>query len=275
MRTDMSDDPTTLFTRQHEAYRRGRPGYPDALYTRLVALLPRPLPRTLAWDCGCGSGQASRALAERFDRVVATDVSQSQLDAATPDARISYLLALAHDVRELADQSVALITAATAFHWFEERAFYREAWRVICPAGGVLAIWSYAEHQVVGAQAIDAWTSWLARELLAPYWMPQNIDLMTHGYTRARRPAEDATEVTERVFGGEDRLVSRASMSLSDYLHYLGSWSASQRFLEDQGESISSRFGGEVEALWREAFGSEEARAVVEWPLFGRVFQRG
>ena len=273
MRTDQ--DTNTLFTRQHEAYRRGRPDYPAQLYARLVALLPASMERALAWDCGCGSGQATMALTAYFERVVATDISQPQLDAATPHERVDYLHAPAHDVPSLRDQSVALVTAATAFHWFDQQGFFNEAWRVLEPQG-VLAIWSYATHTVRGSEPIDQWTHALMRGELEPYWMPQNIALMEHGYARATIPFEGAVEVTQRVFGvGDEALTSRASMSLSQYLDYVCSWSASQRFLEREGESVRARFGGELERLWIQSLGSKDALAAVEWPLFGRVFQRG
>ena len=101
------------------------------------------------------------------------------------------------------------------------------------------------------------------------------LRLMEHGYTRASLPAQDAREVTGRVFGDE-ALVSYASMDdLADAMHYLCSWSASQRFFEATEESIEARFGDRAEALWGEAFGGPDVRALVAWPLFGRVFQRG
>ena len=40
--------------------------------------------RGLAWDCGAGSGQAARDLAQRFARVVATDASRAQLGSGVP-----------------------------------------------------------------------------------------------------------------------------------------------------------------------------------------------
>ena len=47
-----------------------RPSYPPAL----AEISPA---RKLALDCGCGSGQLSVLLADRFERVEATDASAS------------------------------------------------------------------------------------------------------------------------------------------------------------------------------------------------------
>src|SRR5262245_24665202 len=69
------------------SYAATRPGYPDDLLDWVAAL---PAARRLAWDCATGSGQAALGLAERFDRVVATDASASQLANAVPHPRIEY-----------------------------------------------------------------------------------------------------------------------------------------------------------------------------------------
>ena len=46
--------------------------------------------RSLVWDAGCGNGQASVALAERFERVYATDPSAKQIENAEAKANIDY-----------------------------------------------------------------------------------------------------------------------------------------------------------------------------------------
>ena len=62
------------FSGHAAAYAATRPHYPAALFDWLAGTCSE---RRLAWDVGCGNGQASRALAERFDRVIATDPSEA------------------------------------------------------------------------------------------------------------------------------------------------------------------------------------------------------
>lgn len=48
----------------------------------------------LAVDVGCGSGQSTHVLASRFEKVVGTDISKAQIEAAKQAAHppnISYL----------------------------------------------------------------------------------------------------------------------------------------------------------------------------------------
>lgn len=65
------------FSKHAVDYARYRPGYPQALFDFLVEQAPG---RELAWDCGTGSGQAAIQLAERFQRVIATDASREQIE---------------------------------------------------------------------------------------------------------------------------------------------------------------------------------------------------
>ncbi|MEM7040277.1 MAG: SAM-dependent methyltransferase, partial [Bacteroidota bacterium] len=57
-------------------YAKFRPQYPADLYDFIFQHVPD---FERAWDCGTGNGQAARALAERFARVEATDISANQL----------------------------------------------------------------------------------------------------------------------------------------------------------------------------------------------------
>ena len=75
-----------LFKTVAREYANFRPGYPPELFAWLARVSPS---RGAAWDCGCGSGQASLALAEHFTHVHATDVSPEQIAAAKPHPRVS------------------------------------------------------------------------------------------------------------------------------------------------------------------------------------------
>ena len=112
-----------LFATVAREYANFRPEYPPELFAWLAR---QCVARELAWDCGCGSGQASVALAEHFDQVHATDVAPEQIAAAKPHPRVKYSVAPAEH-SGLPDASVDLVTVAQALHWFDVRAFYAEA----------------------------------------------------------------------------------------------------------------------------------------------------
>ena len=60
------------FSGVSQDYAQFRPRYPAALFDFLASVAPE---RNLAWECACGSGQATIDLAGRFQRVIATDAS--------------------------------------------------------------------------------------------------------------------------------------------------------------------------------------------------------
>jgi ubiquinone/menaquinone biosynthesis C-methylase UbiE len=115
-----------LFSTVAREYANFRPGYPPALFAWLAEVAPS---RDAVWDCGCGSGQASTALAEYFSMVYATDVAPEQVGAAKAHPRVRYAVAPA-EKSGLADGSVDLVTVAQALHWFDVETFYAEARRV-------------------------------------------------------------------------------------------------------------------------------------------------
>lgn len=110
------------FSARAADYAETRPRYPAELFGWLARVVPD---RDLAWDCATGNGQAALGLAEHFHSVVATDASRQQIGNAFPHARISYRVASA-DSSGLLPHSVALVTVAQAFHWFERAEFYAE-----------------------------------------------------------------------------------------------------------------------------------------------------
>ena len=92
------------FSGAADTYAAHRPTYPAALAEFLARAVPRP---GLAWDAGCGSGQLSVLLGDRFEHVIATDGSAEQLAHATPHPRVEYRRATA-EASGLADASVDL-----------------------------------------------------------------------------------------------------------------------------------------------------------------------
>ena len=136
------------FSRIAATYASFRPRYPPALFDYLARSCRQ---HTLAWDCACGSGQATLDLAQRFDAVLATDASAAQLASAPPLANVRYRVAPAED-SGLAALSVDIVTVAQALHWFELAPFYAEVERVL-RREGVLAVWTYGVMHVAGERS--------------------------------------------------------------------------------------------------------------------------
>ena len=241
------------FSGHAAVYREARPHYPDALFDWLAAAAPG---RALAWDAGCGNGQASRALAARFAQVHASDPSAQQIANADARANIDYRVEPAEQCA-LPDASADLVTVAQALHWFDHPRFYAEVRRVLKP-GGLIAAWSYADCRVDAA--VDAVKHRLYVDLTGPYWLPER-DHVESGYRTLPFPFEEFAP---------PRFELCMHWTLAQFLAYLRSWSASQRYLKATGVDPVAL----VEADLRAAWGDAAAPRAVRWDFHlrcGRV----
>jgi SAM-dependent methyltransferase len=121
--------PADHFSQQSGAYKEFRPTYPAEVFDWLAQTAPA---QQLAWDCGCGNGQATSDLAKRFKRVIGTDISEKQLQLAERLENVSYRLEPA-ERSSIKSASVDLVFVAQALHWFDFSQFFAEVRRVSRP----------------------------------------------------------------------------------------------------------------------------------------------
>lgn len=239
------------FSARAATYAANRPGYPDALFDWIVSLAPG---RACVWDCATGNGQAAVALAERFDRVVATDASATQIEHATPHARVEYRVAPA-EASGLADASVDVVTVAQALHWFDRRAFFAEARRVLRP-GGAVVVWSYDDCDCPDDVRIDAVVRRVGRVDMGPWWPPERAQV-GEGYLAMDFPF---AEIAPPGFA------MRVEWTLERLVGYFRSWSATQRYVQANGRDPIASVERELAMLWP----AGETRTI-SWPLFVRA----
>ncbi|MEW6165295.1 MAG: methyltransferase domain-containing protein [Pseudomonadota bacterium] len=235
------------FSRQAPDYAKYRPGYPPALFSWLAERTPG---HELAWDVGCGSGQAAEPLAAHFHRVLATDLSTAQIGQAKLHPRVEYR-ASPCEASGLPDACCDLVTVAQAIHWFDFDAFYAEVRRVLKP-GGLLAAWTYTLLR--GEPAINATIEKFYAEALAPWWPPQRrwVEL---GYVGMPFPfaAVSPTPTFE----------IRLHWTLADLVNYIGTWSAVQRCSAATGRDPTKELSESLRPCWGDPADTRE----VIWPI--------
>ena len=137
---------TSLFksTTQAQHYAQFRPVYPSTIFAKIASSIPGT--KGLAIDVGCGSGQATVALTDHFDKVIGVDPSQAQIVPAASHEKVSYQVGDASRL-PAEDGSVSAVVAAQAAHWFDIAKFHQEVDRVLQP-GGCLALLTYSNVEL-------------------------------------------------------------------------------------------------------------------------------
>ena len=228
------------------AYADARPEYPPALFDWIASIAPA---RELAWEAGCGSGQATRGLAPRFARVFATDPSAAQIARARAPANALFAIEPAERC-SLPDAGADAACVAQALHWFDVPAYFAQCARVLRP-GGVLVAWTYDDIEVPDAlrPAVGAFT-----DEIRPYW-PAERALVGAGHAGFDWPF---APVDAPAFALE------VDWPLARLLGYFSSWSATRRHREAGGVDPVARHAGAIAGAW----GDPEATRRLRWPLF-------
>ncbi|XP_053184997.1 putative methyltransferase DDB_G0268948 [Scomber japonicus] len=192
-------------------------------------------PYELAVDVGCGSGQGTLLLAKHFASVVGTDVSSAQLEMAVQHAKepnITYRQCVAEEL-PFADSSVDLMTAMSAFHWFDRPRFLKEVHRVLKPHG-CLALLNYTiDMELSYPDCCPQTLNQVCKEFYAalhpyrsPHLGPSSIELYREAYETIPYPDKEWQEC----------MWVRKPMPLSSYMGLVESFSSYQALLRDDTE---------------------------------------
>ena len=181
-----------------------------------------------ALDVATGTGQAAATLANRFQVVYATDLSEKQIASADQTKRnVQYTVGSA-DKLNFPDGSLDLVTTAQAIHWFEDmpNRFYKEVCRVLRPRG-TLAVWSYAVCDIPNQPELTRLLHEYHFKTLGPFWDARRRivdDKLKDIHLPLAHQVREEFEFTKQV-------------SLEHLVSYLKTWSSYRQYLESQGKS--------------------------------------
>lgn len=228
-----------------------RPRYPKELFAYLASVA---LARDMAWDCACGSGQATLDLAAHFKKVIGTDASAQQMAAATQAPNVEYRVAPA-EKSGLANASMDLVTVAQALHWFKVDAFFDESKRVLKP-NAIIAVWIYSATHIEG-DAVDELAQDYHYNRIGPYWPPER-EYVENGYATLPFPFP-------RIEAPKFEIKTR--WTLEQLLGYFSSWSGTKRYIEANRKNPLLQLEAEMLAVW----GDPSIPREVRWPITMRV----
>lgn len=234
------------FSGASDEYKLFRPRYPTELYHYLAGTTPA---NQLAYDVGCGNGQAACALAEHFEVVHASDASATQIEQAQSRANVVYRVSPAETIA-CSDGTLDLVTVAQAIHWFQHDAFFKEVERALKP-GGVLAAWGY--QLLYTNTPLDDVVNDFHDNLIGPYW-PAERKLLDDSYSRITfpYPRENAP-----------RFQMTASWTFNHLVGYLNTWSAVKQYEQANGKNPIEMYFSELKSAWGDTGRSQQ----ICWPL--------
>ena len=242
-----------LFSRQSDLYAKYRPAYPKELYEYIFSFVNE---KNTAWDCATGNGQAAVVLADYFKKVIATDISPSQIEKAVKKENIEYSVCPA-EATPFAENNFDLVTVAQAYHWIKWKEFKKEVTR-ICKPNAVIAVWTYYSR-TTDDEKIDKAVSDFYENVTKPYW----------DYERKYVDEKYATVEFEYELLPVKEFETVLHWKREDLLGYVGSWSAVQKFINVKGYSPMFIIEEKIKQLW-----PEEAVKKVVFPIhlkLGRI----
>ena len=207
-----------LFSGNSQQYQQARPQYSSEILEAILAYVPE---RSVAWDCGAGSGQFTQLLVPHFTHVLATDLSEQQLQHAPSFANVRYLQASAEQCL-CESNTVDLVCVAQAIHWFDFEAFYAEVKRVLKPEG-VIAVIGYGLIQLQDKELHQALQQ-LYFETLKGYWDPERR-YIDEQYQTIPFPFQELPVPA---------LALNYTWSSAQFMQYLATWSGLQHYQHAQ-----------------------------------------
>ena len=237
------------FSSQSAEYAVYRPTYPQELYDFLFSLVNE---EDAAWDCATGNGQVARILAQHFQKVYATDISEKQLSQALQLPNILYKVE-SSDRADVPDDSFDLVTVAQAIHWFNFEAFYAEVKRTLKP-DGVIAVFGYGLMLI--DKKVDQVIHKLYEDILGKYWDSERR-YIEEGYKTIPFPFEEVTAPHFQI---------KTTWSFSQMIGYLNTWSSLQHYKKANERNPLEYLMTELKDAW-----GDDAEKEVRFPILLRV----
>ena len=138
------NDSTQRFSSKVADYVKYRPSYPEAVIKLLETDCGLGKDSVIA-DVGSGTGILSELFLRRGYTVFGVEPNEAMRAAADQllkDYQTFHSIDGTAEVTKLAPHSVDLVTAAQAFHWFDQQKASAEFARILKPHGWVVLIWN-------------------------------------------------------------------------------------------------------------------------------------
>ena len=126
------------FTGKADVYDKFRPSYP----AELIDLLYEKTQAKTAADIGAGTGIFTKCLSAKPWKITAVEPNPDMLGILRQNAPFAEIVNASAEDTGIPANSIDLVTAAQAFHWFDKERFKAECERILTPNGHLAIIWN-------------------------------------------------------------------------------------------------------------------------------------
>jgi len=240
--------PTPHSAAYSRTYSSSRPSPPPSLLQSIFQHLPGD-PQEVV-DVGCGSGQMTKLLAKRSEKVIGLDKSKLQLMEASQEENIEYRIGCEEDFTGVKECSIDLVTVCQALHYMSPNALYEEAFRVLRP-GGLLAIAGYHFSRPDKQELQEAFDKVYAS---LPHWSYPRHWVDSEYRTMAQPSHQLFFNITR-----ENYHVVETPGSLAGWASYVSSLSGIRGFAQQNGEDEAKKLLNKMLERCLEVLGEKES----------------
>ncbi|XP_053554797.1 uncharacterized protein LOC128645669 [Bombina bombina] len=220
-------------------------------------------PYEVAVDVGCGTGRYTELLASHFQKVLAFDSSESQINEAKracSSKNVHYQISSCEKL-PLEDESVDLVHGALSVHFFDMDTFFQEAIRILKPNGCIAFHTFNADYVIEYGNCSETLTDCFNKVWKACYkYADKAMDHMLDDYEMVFKalPLIDKQWTTN--------IPHTASITLQDLLGFIRSFYMSYIYAE-QDPCGAEEFHIRNEKRFQEILGADFEKAVMKFHL--------
>ena len=166
----MNINPTNRFTGRTDNYKAYRPSYPQQV-VEYIKNIAAPSADVRIADLGAGTGIFSELLLQAAYSVLTVEPNTEMRQAAEEKLQhyANYIsIAATAEQTTIAANSIDIITAAQAFHWFDLETIKQEFERILKPSGSVVLIWNIMRIDTAFMQAYKTFRKQYEEDIVRP-----------------------------------------------------------------------------------------------------------
>jgi len=244
------------------SYAAFRPSYPASIYQKVLNYHKGP--QTLCLDLDTGHGVVPRYLSKSFEKIIGTDPSAKMVAQAkklsSSQSNLTFQPASAEDMPFIKPNTVDLVTAAQAAHWFSQIPTFAELARIVRP-GGTLAFWGYKDHVLVdhpaASRILNLYAYGPGEHYLGDYWPQPGRSIIQRLLRAIDPPTKDWADVqrveyepgTSGAGTGNGEVLMQKQMLMGEMEEYVRTWSSVHAWQLAHPERIRRRDGGKGDVV--------------------------